>query len=781
MQGRRLSDPAQREDTKKLKTAEDPSKKAIQHDGEACAKWCKLQQDGTSWLDETKIKSMLSPKDLQDINWMGNVIRGRVLNARVYPLIFETTLPDAPDVVRFRTLSFFVELLRDSGSGSKYAYLTSEQQRVVAVGVRDLYIADLAGLLSVSEKSILRGMVNIITSSSDEQDFGGLSISPHLSKSRPIVKFIENLDDKIGGEESELFAQVMQIPRLFAVFVSPADLSYHNFENIIPIDAWFESKLPQLQCSNIDLEATNVGQILSEYEIFSCRLQGAALGLLKDLSALDLYVTPLNQNTRGGKRFIFHSALLSTALTKTLECSNILDKLAGGQLRTSFEFVNYVFRCNTFNPDDSHFQNHLDTPYYDGSRSQISKYTMLIFLTGGCNKPVLRIEDVSLCEVEEFGCVIFDQKYEHEGWPFLDGRKVFIRTELVFKDENLTHDSKISALFSEACYMTGQGMFDQELSTYANECFERANSLHWAVEKAASQPPVYFIKQFLGVQFVTNGYRYWFLKSDEVQVKEYALVAVLDYFNCKIGSRSFHSLVTSTKIQRKFDSLDEIWSCFDSSWSQGTTGFRDIKQCGLESIIKKEPTTPMKWRFEDWDGDAEEIEEYEEDGDGCCPFHSFPMFNPWKNSMVMEAHDLCSKYALNKLFGAPILILDGKIAINKTNIEIVGDKINFLRNENGTPLPRINFAACWGDESPAEYVVVGDEIPAPALFIPPLSLNECPHGYQLTLDFFRNDWMVEVDDERTIFLPEISELPENRTAFQDKVTELEERLENLFS
>jgi hypothetical protein len=106
------------------------------------------------------------------------------------------------------------------------------------------------------------------------------------------------------------------------------------------------------------------------------------------------------------------------------------------------------------------FASHLDTPYYDSAWSQVSKYTLLIYLAGGHNEPALRMGDVELNEIEEITCVIFDQSYEHEGRPFIEGDKIFIRSELVFKDKQLDHNSQIASLFSEACCMTGQSVLD---------------------------------------------------------------------------------------------------------------------------------------------------------------------------------------------------------------------------------------------------------------------------------------------------------------------------------
>lgn len=38
------------------------------------------------------------------------------------------------------------------------------------------------------------------------------------------------------------FAQVMDTPRLSAVFVDPGELSFHSLENIVPLDRWFETR-----------------------------------------------------------------------------------------------------------------------------------------------------------------------------------------------------------------------------------------------------------------------------------------------------------------------------------------------------------------------------------------------------------------------------------------------------------------------------------------------------------------------------------------------------------
>ena len=80
--------------------------------------------------------------------------------------------------------------------------------------------------------------------------------------------------------------------------------------------------------------------------------------------------------------------------------------------------MNYVFRLNKFEPSDRKFESHYDTPYYDRDNRHISRFTLLIYLTGGKGKPVLRIEDLFLDQIEKMTCVIFPQSLEHEVFCF---------------------------------------------------------------------------------------------------------------------------------------------------------------------------------------------------------------------------------------------------------------------------------------------------------------------------------------------------------------------------
>jgi len=721
-----------------------------------CAKWCSVLEDGSSQWDNTKLKNFLSQEERDDPALGRKLIHGTVVSGKLHPLIFQASTDEDDVKVYLRSMTFFQQLLAGGENGlSKYRSLSSDQKRIVAVGVRDLFLGEWHGVLDDCEKRVLDGMAKVLDETVGCCQLRGMNISFHPSANFKVVKLIEGLDS-VEHESALFFAQVMDTPKLFAVFVDPAELSFHNFENIVPLDRWIEWKLED-KCDGdggLSVSLVDPHQVQTDRDVFTCNFRGAACDIVKKLSSLDLYVAPLNKATRGGERFIFHSGLLSKALSEAVRSSGLLSKLADGTLASSFEFVNYVFRCNRFAPGDAKFASHLDTPYYDSAQSHVSKYTLLIYLTAGHNnEPVLRVDDVQLREIKEMTCVIFDQSYGHEGRPFINSDKIFIRSELIFKDKALVHNSRVASLFSEACYMTGQSVFDESLATYAHECFERSNSLHWAIEQEATQPPLYLHKQFRWMHFMTNGYNYWFAKGNGGEAADFGMVAVLDYFNCKIDGAPFRSQCHTTTVRERFGNTEDVLALLRSGQKAKVEALRRLKESDVEALMKTCPSEPFVKRSISWDDDEEEEEEEEVEGGGCCPMHCYKTFDAWNDDYVHDAYKRCWAYTRRKLFGAPLLMLNHELVVNESNIKVLGDKMFFLNNSS---LPPINFAACWSGGKPEGFIDIDQEISAPRLLIPPIMLHEFDQGYHLVLDFFRNDWMVRVDDEHTIPVPVIT-------------------------
>lgn len=298
----------------------------------------------------------------------------------------------------------------------------------------------------------------------------GLAISWHPTVRYKAVRFVDA--ERIDADVRELFTRPSEAaPHLAAVFVDPRELSFRTFENILPLDRLFAD-------TGLEFELAKRVELAKDAYSFSLRLPAPARARLESLDALNLYVPPLNAASRGGDRFIFHSALLAEALTAAVVEAMPQSLLDG------FSHVNPVFRCNRFEPGDAHFHRHRDTPYYDAARGHISRYTVLIYLTGGSAAPALDlVTGAALTDIEPFTCVILDQRYEHEGAPYRDGRKVFLRTELVFTDPEVTHDPEIGALFAKACYWTGESVFAPELARHADACYNQVAAAHWAASR----------------------------------------------------------------------------------------------------------------------------------------------------------------------------------------------------------------------------------------------------------------------------------------------------------
>lgn len=202
-------------------------------------------------------------------------------------------------------------------------------------------------------------------------------------------------------------------------FCNPQDLCYHNFEHVVPLDGPF-AEMPPVQAKIVtSIDACEIGKS----KVFSFSLAGNCDALLT-LKRWESFLPPVNEDQRGGHRLIFRSPTLASRLTEALrhQHRNLPD----------FDFVNEVFRLNKFQPTDAQFDSHYDLPYVDNIHSRRSRYTLLLYLSGGKGDPgVIRIGEYMVPQVEELQCILFHQSMEHEGWPFVEGDKLFLRTELV--------------------------------------------------------------------------------------------------------------------------------------------------------------------------------------------------------------------------------------------------------------------------------------------------------------------------------------------------------------
>jgi len=271
------------------------------------------------------------------------------------------------------------------------------------------------------------------------------------------------------------------------------------------------------------------------------------------------YTIPINSSSRGGKRFIFDSSNLGDALTETIKNSKDIQSIP--KIADNFELVNYIFRYNKFAANDKKFLNHYDTPFFDRIFHHYSKYTLILYLTNGTANPVLRFnqgkgidnkdtnDDITIEKIENstgVTAVLFDQKYEHEGKAFIDSEKIFLRTELIhkFKDNDFDYDDEATKIFNVACYMTKQSLFNKELNAYSSDCFNQSSLLRLNLAKQFDLK--YLLKTYEGINFITDGNDFWFLK--DLSLKEAAIITVLDYFNAFQKGLDYNNILQKCEI-----------------------------------------------------------------------------------------------------------------------------------------------------------------------------------------------------------------------------------------
>lgn len=530
----------------------------------------------------------------------------------------------------------------------------------------------------------------------------GLPISPHPSRRFKAIRFveIERLDPSV---RDRFIRPLSNLPNLAAAFADPEELTLRTFENIVSLDGFFRGS--QLEELALTRTSQNEGGAVVTLRVDAPR---ALAERLAKLDELDLYVTPLNAGSRGGVRFIFHSAELSEALTRAMKSE------LGAALPTGFSHVNPVFRCNRFEPDDRPFELHHDSPYFDPNRKHISRYTLLLYITGGRGSPAFEIPGLhALEEIAPLSCLVLDQRHPHEGRPFDDGRKVFLRSELVFEEPALTYDPSIGSLFSKAVYLTTESVFQPELERWAETAYNRAASGHWRGHvDAALQTPL-LQKTIDGLSFVTNGYDFYF-SADAITLEEAAAIALLDFFNCELDGVAFRKRETSRPLTESETPAAAI------------AGTRSTRDSSIALPIDKELF----------------FVELEAANKNCCSAHEEDdAFIPSRNATIQDRFATVSRALRSILFPAPVLFMGEKVLIDPSRFVVDGDKLHVLSGSAGAP---VHFAGgiCWYDEPPGGYIDVETTVRVLDLVVPPILFGRVDGLWHLRFDFFRNGWMV---------------------------------------
>lgn len=627
-------------------------------------------------------------------------------------------------------------------SGPKRAEHSEEAARLA----RDLFFASIDGVLSGEQEGELLELVEQL----DDQvrlPIHDLDVCYHPSKSAKSLRFIDT--SLIPEEHRALFTRPAGVMgHLSAVFVDPHELNFRNFENIIPIDRLARDRA-------LGFEFQDHTALREDVHTFSVSASDDAVALLHQLDGLGLYQKPLSTNARGGLRCLLHSHALSEALTEAAKAT------LPAELLENFSHINPVFRCNRFMPGDAPFDAHVDAPYHDPNMGHVSRYTLIIYVTGGEAESVLDVDGVNLSKIEEMTAVVFHQSLEHSGAPFDEGAKIFLRTELVFDfaGEEMEHDPAIGALFTRATYMDRQSLFHPELSGYMQECYDRVSRAHWeGLSGKAKKDALYLHKRYRGLHFMANGHDYWF--SDEVALEECALIAALDYFNGYFsGARTSFNKVCKSKVVKDRPGVTWIPDYLRDQESRASV---EEARFPKESLCPDYQAQSSAYGYIPYSYTYEAFGESYEDTEPI----NVSFETAYANSDVRYAMGDAIQYVKRRVLPAPFLMVGKEVFIDPERVTVHEDKIYITSDEKLEP---VNFASdVWNEDKcyPGHFIGIDTVVDAAYLLLPPIIWRHVDGCYHLMLDLFQNDWMVS-RSEGPVHLPKIIERRTRRKNITD--------------
>ncbi len=639
---------------------------------------------------------------------------------------------------------------------TQFDTLSTQEKRAFSHQVRERYLKALSETPSEGELHLLRrALAYVIPTQTTTID--GLTLSSHPTTSHSMARFVEA--DRLNTTQRKHFAQPTASQTTYLVaFADPQTLHFRTFECILPLDRCFEST--QLSFTPDKAQALLPEQVYS----VAMRPCPSTSEALKRLDTLGLYVPPINANTRGGKRFIFHSASLADSLTTAL-----LQTLPETLLE-NFVHVNPVFRCNRFTPDDQPFDEHIDTPYADLARHHVSKYTLLLYLSGGSGPKPLSFQDkITIDNIEEMTCIIFHQALTHEGRPFKEDNKIFLRSELIFEERAHTHDEDMARLFSTACYMTGESMFFPQLEAYANDCYNRVATGHWEGLSTKGHEQLYLHKAYQRwddeeCHFLTNGTDYWF-SAEQVTLEACAVLALCDYFNVR--------LPIDNNIYPRFEAhIDDPEFDFENASFRQHCKTQIIESLQtvehITTFLSKQvqkPTAPFVHVL-DLDDLFPPPDQANEHG---CPSCMDGPFQPERHAWIADSCREGQEASRKELSGAPIILMGDEITLQKEHFIVEKDKIHILSETRIAPVHFAGMTCCdfFADRSD-EYVGVDLLLDGLYPLVPPILWRKTRGSFHLMFDFWRNTWMVSAT-QRKIPTPSIDRKQKSYLDFKSKL------------
>lgn len=473
-----------------------------------------------------------------DTLYVKNINSGQIPTNQIYPFVFDVVDKDFGEIY-YKSQSFYKILVECINNNISSPAIPPQYLVSFLVGIRDAFIASELHMFNFVQKNTA-----IIVMKSLEYVIGHIAtnfitVSPYPTKTHTLLRFME-----LSSEDLREFDVYYAIhPKGYRyVFVDPVELSYHNFDPILDFSTVlrlddmsmdFYDRTHDCIKKNCGSKINRNGYKYSIHDVYPWikrfKIDNDLNDRLLQIDSWNLYSSMLNTLSRGGKRLLFKSDDLAQILEKIVRPLMAFEDIHS---------INSVFRYNNFVPSDNKFTSHYDTPYR--SLLLASRYTLIIYLTEGFNenKPILAIDSASLEGdsykipfMEKATGIIFHQKYEHEGNPYIDTNKIFIRTEIICCDESYSVDQSTSdacKAFNSACYFTTQSTVLSELNTYTTHLFNLSTQLHFGLPTKDFCIPI-LIKRFNNICFATNGFDYWF-SLDVIKI-DAAKIILIDFFN----------------------------------------------------------------------------------------------------------------------------------------------------------------------------------------------------------------------------------------------------------
>lgn len=571
--------------------------------------------------------------------YIKNVKSGLIPSNQVFPIVYNNA--DKNVAIYYRSMSFYKDWVESLKTTSRCPVVPLQYLDIFLVGVRDSFILSELGKLTVDQKDLIISVIRSLEIEEGSLSSNFITISPYPTKTHSMLRYM-NLSET-GLELGDFDMYYAHHSKDFRyIFVDPTELSYHNFECVLNFDTILKfdpsimantdvQKMP-VSNSNHEVDRSDhevdrgdhevnpsdhevdpgdhdvnlgVNEVYPGVHLFTID-QSLNEALLK-IDSWNLYTSMLASSSRGGKRLLF----------KSKELADILLEIVRPIMEDDVNSVNCVFRYNKFTPSDRKFTSHYDTPYRNGEL--VSRYTLILYLTEGDNEKdsILTIDEHRITHMPKATGVIFHQKYEHEGNPYVSSDKIFIRTELICYAEAEDYDphnevNQACRHFASACYFTTQATQLFELGSFTTKLFNLSTQLHFGLDPEKITIPI-LIKRFNNVHFATNGYDYWFcLDVDKIDA---TVIILLDFFN----GITKNSKQRTINVKTEYDLVDvstvyeKIRSCqflYDNPGSDTESGgeLSDGDVCDIRDVNSELSNS-------DGDGDFCDIRDVNGDGD----------------------------------------------------------------------------------------------------------------------------------------------------------------------